>query len=90
MKLLDNMDDNKMQFSDYLWAAFIFLLAMAAVSCTYDRFDDECLKGEPIPGTVCIELYDPVVAPDGTQYPNSCYAQSDGWENGCLIKKGEW
>ena len=28
------MDDNKMGFVDYLWAAFIFMLAMIAASCS--------------------------------------------------------
>ncbi len=28
------MDNNKMGFIDYLWAAFIFILAMAAASCS--------------------------------------------------------
>ena len=85
---MDN-NDNKMGFVDYLWAAFMFMLAMAAASCTYDRFDDKCMKGEPTPDAVCIELYDPVIAPNGTQYPNSCYAERDGWDNGCLIKKND-
>ena len=67
------------------WIVFLLF-----ISCTNDRFDDECLKGEPNSGTLCIEIYDPVIAPDGTQYPNSCYAQSDGWDNGCLIKMKEW
>ena len=71
---MDN-NNNKMGFVDYLWAAFMFMLAMFAASCTNDLFDDECLKGEPISGTACIELYDPVIAPDGTQYPNNCSTQ---------------
>ena len=81
------MNDDKMKFGDYVWAALLFLLAMLAASCTYDRYDDECLKGKPIRGTACIELYDPVIAPDGTEYPNSCYAERDGWDNGCLKLK---
>jgi len=80
------MDNEKMGFVDYLWAAFLFILAMFAASCTYNRNEDLCSKGEPILGTACIEIYDPVIAPDGTEYPNSCYAQTDGWDNSCLTK----
>ncbi len=64
----------------------IFLLF---ISCTHDRNEDLCDKGKPIRGTACIEIYDPVIAPDGTEYSNSCYAQTDGWDNGCLIKKND-
>ena len=67
------------------WIVFLLL-----ISCIYDSNEDLCSKGEPNRGTLCIEIYDPVIAPDGTQYPNSCYAQSEGWDNGCLIKMKEW
>jgi hypothetical protein len=83
------MDNNKMRLVDYLWAGFLFFLAMLAASCTYDRNEDLCSKGEPIFGTACIEIYDPVIAPDGTEYPNSCYAETDGWDNSCLVKKND-
>lgn len=45
---------------------------------------DICNKGEPSNGVICIEIYQPVRAPDGTIYSNSCLAEADGWENGCL------
>jgi hypothetical protein len=32
MKSLDNMNDDKMKFGDYIWAALLFLLAMLASS----------------------------------------------------------
>ena len=33
---------------------------------------------------VCTKIYQPVRAPDGTIYGNSCMAEADGWDNGCL------
>ncbi len=33
---MDN-NDNKMGFVDYLWAAFMFMLAMAAASCVSEE-----------------------------------------------------
>ena len=36
------MDDHKMRFVDYLWAAFIFMLAMAAASCSKSNQEVEC------------------------------------------------
>ena len=45
---------------------------------------DICNKGEPSIGVQCIEIYQPVRAPDGTIYSNSCLAEIDGWDNGCL------
>lgn len=41
-------------------------------------------KGPSNNNVVCIEIYQPVRAPDGTIYPNSCYAEADGWDNVCL------
>jgi hypothetical protein len=32
MKSLDSMDDHRMKFGDYVWAALLFLLAMLAAS----------------------------------------------------------
>ena len=84
------MDNNKMRFIDYLAALGLFLLAMLAASCSKADIpepDPLCTKGDATLGAVCIEIYAPVIAPDGTEYPNSCYAQRDGWDNSCLIVK---
>lgn len=78
------MKDEKLGFIDYLWVGVMFFLAMAAASCNYER-NEPCTKGEPIEGVACIEIYQPVIAPDGTEYPNSCYAEADGWDNYCLL-----
>ena len=56
---------------------------MLAASCTTED-DRLCTKGEAIDGVACIEIFQPVIAPDGTEYPNSCYAERDGWDNNCL------
>ena len=59
---------------------------MLAASCsTEDK--DLCIKGEASEGIACIEIFQPVIAPDGTEYPNSCYAERDGWDNSCLELK---
>lgn len=62
----------------------LFLLAMLLASCTPENSDNLCDKGQSTPGVVCIEIYQPVLAPDGTTYPNSCSAERDGWDNSCL------
>ena len=46
---------------------------------------DICTKQEVRTGVVCTEIYQPIRAPDGTVYANSCYAETDGWDNSCLI-----
>ena len=56
---------------------------MLAASCTTED-GRLCTKGKAIDGVACIEIFQPVIAPDGTEYPNSCYAERDGWDNGCL------
>ena len=56
---------------------------MLAASCTTED-DRLCTKGKAIDGVACIEIFQPVIAPDGTEYANSCYAERDGWDNGCL------
>ena len=66
------MDDNKMGFVDYLWAAFIFMLAMAAASCSPIIDEDETI--------VCIEIYQPVCY-KGKLYSNACYAGVAGANN---------
>lgn len=45
---------------------------------------DICNKGQPVDAVTCIEIYQPIRAPDGTIYANSCYAEADGWDNACL------
>jgi hypothetical protein len=71
---------------DYFVLFLLIALAMYISSCTTE--DRElCTKGETSPGVVCIEIFQPVIAPDGTQYPNSCYAEKDGWDNSCLKLK---
>ena len=62
------------------------LLVLITISCQYEPYESDCVKGEKSPGVVCTEIYDHVCAPDGTQYPNSCYAEKDGWDNSCLEK----
>ena len=56
-----------------------------AASCTPET--EVCEKGERNNGVVCTEIYQPVIAPDGTEYPNACYAGRDGWDNSCLKLK---
>ena len=50
-----------------------------------EKQDPLCKKGEYTHGVVCPEIYEPVCAPDGTTYANSCYAEKDGWDNSCII-----
>ena len=50
--------------------------------CTDDI--DKCDKGPPHSGIACTEIYQPVRAPDGTVYGNSCLAEIDGWDNYCI------
>ena len=61
----------------------ISLLLFALFGC--EKQDPLCKKGEYSYGVVCPEIYEPVCAPDGTTYMNSCYAQKDGWDNSCII-----
>ena len=56
-----------------------------AASCTPEI--NICDKGTKSPGVVCTEIYQPVIAPDVTEYPNACYAGLDGWDNSCLKLK---
>jgi|TARA_R100000734_G_C3269369_1_gene65727 hypothetical protein len=63
------MDDHKMRFVDYLWAAVLFMLAMFAASCVSEENQ-----------TVCLEVYWPVCA-EGEMYHNECYAYKAGYEN---------
>ena len=64
----------------------IMLLLILIVGCEYGGDDVDCPKGEYAHGVSCIEIYDPICAPDGTTYANSCYAEKDGWDNSCLVK----
>ena len=63
------------------------LLLILINGCTTERATLYCTKGESSPGVVCTEIYQPVIAPDGTTYSNSCYAEKDGWDNSCLTLK---
>ena len=47
--------------------------------------DENCKKGVANNNVACIKIYQPVKAPDGTVYSNSCVAEADGWDNNCLI-----
>jgi hypothetical protein len=66
-----------------LWFWYCIILAFLLTSCI--REDDVCTKGEYTKGVVCPEIYEPVCAPDGTTYMNSCYAEKDGWDNSCIV-----
>ena len=65
----------------------IMLLLILIVGCQSEPATLYCTKGESSPGVVCTEIYQPVISPDGTEYPNSCYAERDGWDNSCLELK---
>ena len=58
------------------------ILLYLMYGCTDDI--DKCDKGPPSEGVVCTKIYQPVRAPDGTVYSNSCIAESNGWDNSCL------
>ena len=79
------MKDNRMGLIDYLW--FIIFLGLAILMASCESEGDICTKQEVTNNVVCIEIYDPVIAPDGTEYSNSCIAEADGWDNSCLILK---
>jgi hypothetical protein len=64
----------------------ISLLLYSLFGCQYEPYEPACVQGEYAHGVSCIEIYDPVCAPDGTTYANSCYAEKDGWDNSCLTK----
>lgn len=74
---MEELKDDIFFFLLIFWVLFI-------TSCTYERAEPECVKGEYTHGVVCTEQYDPVCAPDGTTYSNSCYAEKDGWDNSCI------
>jgi len=71
---MNNNNNNKMGFVDYLWAAFMFILAMAAASCVSEENQ-----------TVCYQVYQPVCA-EGEMYNNECYAYKAGYDNNELTK----
>ena len=79
------MKDSKMGVLDYL--VFILFLGLAFLMASCISEEDICTKQEVTNNVVCIEIYDPVIAPDGTEYSNSCKAEADGWDNSCLISK---
>ena len=61
------------------WSMLIFFM----LGC--EKQDPLCKKGDYTYGVMCPEIYEPVCAPDGTTYANSCYAEKDGWDNSCII-----
>lgn len=69
---------------DYVVLILLILLFFWVASCTSEDQIVFCAKNEPINGVACVEIFQPVIAPDGTEYPNSCYAERDGWDNSCL------
>lgn len=72
---------------DYVVLTLLILLFFWVASCTSEDQIVFCAKNEPINGVACVEIFQPVIAPDGTEYPNSCYAERDGWDNSCLKLK---
>ena len=73
---------------EYTNDIFFFLLiiwVLFLTSCEYGGDDPDCPKGEYSHGVMCTEIYQPVCAPDGTTYANSCYAEKDGWDNSCIF-----
>ena len=65
---------------------YLYIIGLVLMGCQYEPYEKECVKGKGSPDVACIEIYDPVCAPDGTTYANSCYAERDGWDNSCLVK----
>lgn len=72
---------------DYVVLILVILLFVWVASCTTEDERVLCVKTEPIDGVACVEIFQPVIAPDGSEYPNSCYAEAAGWDNGCLKLK---
>ena len=59
------------------------VLILLVYGCTPEI--DICDKQSKSDNTViCNKIYQPVRAPDGSIYSNSCMAEADGWDNGCL------
>ena len=60
------------------------LILYFVYGCTLEN-EDPCMnKGPSSNNVVCTKIYQPVRAPNGTIYGNSCEAEADGWDNGCL------
>ena len=72
---------------DYVVLTLLILLFFWVASCTSEDQTVLCVKNEPMNGVACVEIFQPVIAPDGTEYPNSCVAERDGWDNSCLKLK---
>ena len=60
------------------------LILFLLYGCTLDNQDPCMNKGPSNNNAVCTKIYQPVRAPDGTIYGNSCEAEADGWDNSCL------
>ena len=67
----------------YISTAIGLVILYMLYGCTSET--EICNKGEPSIAVTCTEIYQPIRAPDGTVYPNSCYAERDGWDNECLV-----
>ena len=78
-------DTQKKNINKRWYLSFIIgiVILLFVYGCTGEV--EECNKGEPSTGVICTEVYQPVRAPNGTIYPNSCYAEADGWPNECII-----
>lgn len=66
----------------YTSTAIGLIILYMIYGCTTET--EICNKGEPSIGTVCTKIYQPIRAPDGSIYTNSCMAEADGWDNACL------
>ena len=67
----------------YISTAIGLVILYMLYGCTSET--EVCNKGAPSIGVICTEIYQPIRAPDGRVYPNSCYAEADGWSNECLV-----
>ena len=66
----------------YISTGIGLIILYMIYGCTSET--EICNKGRPSTQVICTELYQPIRAPDGSIYSNSCIAEADGWDNGCL------
>lgn len=66
----------------YISTGIGLIILYMIYGCTTET--EICNKGEPSIGVLCTKIYQPIRAPDGSIYSNSCMAEADGWDNGCL------